>query len=207
MVDMVRVVAIRLTSPPPATPFSFAERSLWQALPASSSRPRNRSATGSRWRIPKRSPGEEKGPGLLSPSVMNSPGCAARTSRCNWSATSSLGRRPEAGTIPSGSSNYEREPSHVPDRCDGACSACRSRGFHAWRRRPASGHGLADVALLKRVRTIHVASRATYGVPRVHAALRAHGDRHGRKPQCPSDATGRSGRGPSAPFRCHFDAT
>ena len=54
-------------------------------------------------------------------------------------------------------------------------------GFHAWRRRPASGHALADAALLKRVRTIHVASRATYGVPRVHAALRADGDRHGRK--------------------------
>ena len=54
-------------------------------------------------------------------------------------------------------------------------------GFHAWLRRPASEHALADAALLKRVRTIHVASRATYGVPRVHAALRADGDRHGRK--------------------------
>ena len=54
-------------------------------------------------------------------------------------------------------------------------------GFHAWRRRPASAHARADAALLKRVRTIHVGSRATYGVPRVHAALRAEGDRHGRK--------------------------
>ncbi len=54
-------------------------------------------------------------------------------------------------------------------------------GFHAWRRRPASAHAMADAALLKRVRTIHVGSRATYGVPRIHAALRADGDRHGRK--------------------------
>lgn len=54
-------------------------------------------------------------------------------------------------------------------------------GFHAWRRRPASARAMADTALLKRVRTIHVGSRATYGVPRVHAALRADGDRHGRK--------------------------
>ena len=54
-------------------------------------------------------------------------------------------------------------------------------GFHAWRRRPTSARAMADTALLKRVRTIHVGSRATYGVPRVHAALRADGDRHGRK--------------------------
>ncbi len=37
-------------------------------------------------------------------------------------------------------------------------------GFHAWREQD-----------------VHVASRDTYGAPRVHAALRAQGDRHGRK--------------------------
>jgi transposase len=34
-------------------------------------------------------------------------------------------------------------------------------GFHAWRRRPASAHAVADTALLKRVRTTHVCSRET----------------------------------------------
>ena len=54
-------------------------------------------------------------------------------------------------------------------------------GFHAWRRRPASAHAVADAALLKRIRTIHGGSRETYGVPRVHAELRAGGEKHGRK--------------------------
>ena len=54
-------------------------------------------------------------------------------------------------------------------------------GFHAWRRRPASAHATADTALLKRVRTIHASSRETYGAPRVHAELRAGGEKHGRK--------------------------
>jgi len=35
--------------------------------------------------------------------------------------------------------------------------------------------------LLKRIRTIHSSSRETYGAPRVHAELRAGGEKHGRK--------------------------
>jgi putative transposase len=54
-------------------------------------------------------------------------------------------------------------------------------GFHAWRQRPASAHAVADAVLLKRVRTIHISSRETYGAPRVHAELRAGGEKHGRK--------------------------
>jgi putative transposase len=54
-------------------------------------------------------------------------------------------------------------------------------GYHAWRDRPPSSHALADAALLKRVRTVHASSRETYGAPRVHAELRAGGERHGRK--------------------------
>jgi putative transposase len=54
-------------------------------------------------------------------------------------------------------------------------------GFHAWRHRPASAHAIADTALLKRVRTVHASSRETYGAPRVHAELRAGGEKHGRK--------------------------
>jgi len=54
-------------------------------------------------------------------------------------------------------------------------------GYYAWRRRPLSAHAVVDKLLLKRVRTIHASSRQTYGVPRVHAELRAGGEKHGRK--------------------------
>ena len=54
-------------------------------------------------------------------------------------------------------------------------------GYYAWLRRPPSAHAVADAALLKRVRTVHASSRQTYGAPRVHADLRAQGERHGRK--------------------------
>ena len=54
-------------------------------------------------------------------------------------------------------------------------------GFYAWLQRPPSPHAQADAVLLQRIRTIHASSRQTYGVPRVHAELRAEGLRHGRK--------------------------
>jgi len=54
-------------------------------------------------------------------------------------------------------------------------------GYYAWLRRPPSARARADAALLKRVRTVHATSRQTYGAPRVHADLRAGGERHGRK--------------------------
>ena len=54
-------------------------------------------------------------------------------------------------------------------------------GYHAWRNRPPSAHAKKDTMLLKRVRTVHASSRETYGSPRVHAELRAVGERHGRK--------------------------
>ena len=50
-------------------------------------------------------------------------------------------------------------------------------GYHAWARRPPSARAAADAALLKRIRTVHAASRETYGAPRVHAELRARGER------------------------------
>jgi len=53
--------------------------------------------------------------------------------------------------------------------------------YYAWRHCLPSAHTLADTALLKRVRTIHASSRETYGAPRVHAELRADGEKHGRK--------------------------
>jgi len=54
-------------------------------------------------------------------------------------------------------------------------------GYYAWLHRPPSAHTVADAALLKRVRTVHASPRQTYGAPRVHADLRAQGERHGRK--------------------------
>ena len=54
-------------------------------------------------------------------------------------------------------------------------------GYYVWLRRPPSTHAIADEALLKRVRTVHATSRQTYGAPRVHAELRARGERYGRK--------------------------
>jgi len=54
-------------------------------------------------------------------------------------------------------------------------------GYYAWRRRPPSAHAVSDTALLKRVWTVHASSRETYGAPRVHAELRAGGEKHGRK--------------------------
>ena len=42
--------------------------------------------------------------------------------------------------------------------------------FDACRHRLPSARALADAMLLKRVRTIHASSRATYGAPRVRAA-------------------------------------
>jgi putative transposase len=54
-------------------------------------------------------------------------------------------------------------------------------GYYAWVNRPPSAHAQADAALLERIRTVHAASRQTYGAPRIHAELRAGGERHGRK--------------------------
>ena len=75
------------------------------------------------------------------------------------------------------SANQATFPIAVMARVLGASES----GFHAWQRRPASAHAVADAALLKRGRTIYVGSRATCGVPRVHAALRADGNRYGPK--------------------------
>ena len=54
-------------------------------------------------------------------------------------------------------------------------------GYYAWLDRPPSARAVADAALLRRIRTVHVTSRQTYGAPRVHAELRVRGERHGRK--------------------------
>ncbi len=54
-------------------------------------------------------------------------------------------------------------------------------GYYAWRARPASTRATADLELLRRIRTIHAASRGTYGAPRVHAEFKADGLAIGKK--------------------------
>lgn len=55
-------------------------------------------------------------------------------------------------------------------------------GYYAWRERVPSKRVVADEALTVTIRQVHLASRGTYGSPRIHAELRlAMGMRVGRK--------------------------
>ena len=54
-------------------------------------------------------------------------------------------------------------------------------GYYAWASRLESARAVEDRAVAAEIRTAHTASRGRYGSPRVHAALRAHGRRVGRK--------------------------
>src|SRR3989441_7653897 len=54
-------------------------------------------------------------------------------------------------------------------------------GYYAWRKRPLSARARTDVELTAHIDAIHRASRGTYGVPRVHAELRALSIHLGRK--------------------------
>jgi putative transposase len=70
---------------------------------------------------------------------------------------------------------------NFPIACMARVLGVSKAGYHAWVKRPPSAHARADAALLQRIRTVHASSRQTYGAPRVHAALQATGERHGRK--------------------------
>jgi len=48
-------------------------------------------------------------------------------------------------------------------------------GYYAWRRAPESRRAQADRHLLAQIQAVHTASHATYGSPRIHAALRQQG--------------------------------
>ncbi len=54
-------------------------------------------------------------------------------------------------------------------------------GYYAWHGREPSIRAQQDAFLLARIRAVHQQSRSTYGVPRIHAQLRAEGTRVGRK--------------------------
>ncbi len=54
-------------------------------------------------------------------------------------------------------------------------------GYYAWRTRSPSARTVADAVLGDRIEAIHTRSRGTYGVPRIHAELKAAGACLGRK--------------------------
>lgn len=54
-------------------------------------------------------------------------------------------------------------------------------GYYAWRQRPVSVRVHEDTCLLEKIQSVHRASRATYGSPRVHAALRNQGETVGKR--------------------------
>jgi putative transposase len=68
----------------------------------------------------------------------------------------------------------------------GVAPVCRTlgvspSGYYAWRKRPLSPRARADVELTAQIQAVHRESRGTYGAPRIHADLAAHGIRIGRK--------------------------
>ena len=69
---------------------------------------------------------------------------------------------------------------HAVARLCRALRVSRS-GFYAWTTRPPSARRLADDELAGLITEIHEASRATYGVPRIHAELAERGVRVSRR--------------------------
>ena len=54
-------------------------------------------------------------------------------------------------------------------------------GYYAWRDRAPSARAIEDAVLTERIRSVHTASDATYGMPRVRAELIDQGVRVSRK--------------------------
>ena len=54
-------------------------------------------------------------------------------------------------------------------------------GYYAWLKRPSSQRSRDDTVLTNRIHWIHLRSRGTYGVPRIHAELCDEGVHVGRK--------------------------
>ena len=53
-------------------------------------------------------------------------------------------------------------------------------GYYAWRTRPESARARQDRELIPEIRRVHQQSKGVYGSPRVHAELKAEGQRVGR---------------------------
>ena len=60
-------------------------------------------------------------------------------------------------------------------------------GYYAWLKRPASARARRDDELQDKIQAIWTGSGETYGRPRIHAALRAEGERVGQKRVGPAD--------------------
>jgi putative transposase len=54
-------------------------------------------------------------------------------------------------------------------------------GYYTWLTRPPSARDCEDAAITETIRKAHTESYQTYGAPRIHAELRAHGTRVGKK--------------------------
>jgi putative transposase len=54
-------------------------------------------------------------------------------------------------------------------------------GYYKWRKREPSTRDKEDARLVEKIQAIHKRSRKTYGSPRIHAELKARGERVGRK--------------------------
>ena len=54
-------------------------------------------------------------------------------------------------------------------------------GYYAWKSRPASGRSVEDAQWINKIRSVHQASRQTYGSPRVHAVLTQAGETVSRR--------------------------
>ncbi len=67
----------------------------------------------------------------------------------------------------------------VTKLCRALCVS--TSGFYAWCGREPSDRANADAELTRKIQVIHEQSRATYGVPRVHAVLAAEGIHVGKK--------------------------
>lgn len=64
---------------------------------------------------------------------------------------------------------------------DGLTSEERDELRRAWRDQSPSARSIVDATLTDRIKTIHTASRATYGAPRIHAELIDEGNQVSRK--------------------------
>lgn len=53
-------------------------------------------------------------------------------------------------------------------------------GFYAWKKRPVAERELESAKLIVEIKKIHDESRGIYGLPRIHAALKNAGKKHGR---------------------------
>jgi len=72
------------------------------------------------------------------------------------------------------------KPDHSLAALCAAFDVTRS-GYLAWEQRKPSVRAQADAQLQTTITTIHAAHRGRYGAPRIHAELRAQGQRHSRK--------------------------